>query len=118
MGRPVRAPIAILLFAAASCGGDAGAAGGRGAALFQSQACVTCHGADGAGTAFGPTLQGKKAFWTRETLVEYLRNPQAYTEKDARLSAQARKYTLPMTRFDKLTQPELEAVADHVLALP
>ncbi len=118
MGRFDCAPIVILLVAAASCGGAADGEGGRGAALFRSQACATCHGADGEGTAFGPTLHGKKAFWTREKLVEYLRNPQAYTEKDARLSAQARKYTLPMTRFDKLSQPEIEAVAEHVLAMP
>ena len=107
----------MLLFAATACGG-ADPAEDTGAAVFRAQGCSLCHGPDGTGTSFGPTLQGKKGFWTREKLVEYLRNPQAYAEKDARLSAQARKYTLPMTRFDKVTRKDVEAVADYVLAMP
>jgi mono/diheme cytochrome c family protein len=89
-----------------------------GAALYASKGCTLCHAEDGAGTTFGPSLQGKKQFWTREKLVEYLKNPLAYGEKDKRLSEQARKFTLPMARFDMLTPEELSALADHVLSMP
>jgi mono/diheme cytochrome c family protein len=107
----------VVATLASACGGGAEPSD-AGAAVFKAQGCALCHGQDGSGTSFGPTLRGKKSFWTRATLVAYLLNPQAYAEKDARLSAQARKYTLPMTRFDKLTQADIEAVADHVLAMP
>jgi len=112
---------AVILLAclapSVGCGAkDTGAASG--AAIYRTQACATCHGDDGAGTPFGPSLQGKKGFWTRAALVAYLKNPIAYAEKDPRLAAQARKFTLPMQRFDQLSESDLEAVADHVLAMP
>jgi mono/diheme cytochrome c family protein len=116
----IRAAAAALALALASCGDGASAksGAGNGADLFASQGCTTCHGQDGAGTELGPTLQGKKSFWTREKISEYLRNPVAYAEKDARLSEQARRYTFPMQPFDKLTTDEMSALAEHVLALP
>lgn len=89
-----------------------------GKSLYVSQGCVTCHSADGSGGVFAPTLHGKKAFWTRPALMEYLRNPQAYAAKDKRLSEQAGRYTLPMTRADKLSPEELGKIADHVLSMP
>lgn len=80
--------------------------------------CGTCHAADGRGGQFGPPLHGKKHFWTREKLVAYLKNPSAYAQGDARLAEQSKKFMLPMQRFDMLPPAELEALADHVLAMP
>ena len=108
--------IALLPLLLASCGDGGGS--NPGAASFASRGCTLCHGADGSGTTFGPTLQGKKQFWTREKLMEYLKNPVAYAEKDKRLSDQARRYTLPMQRFDMLTPEELGALADYILSFP
>ena len=65
-----------------------------------------------------PTLHGKSEFWTREKLVRYLSDPQAYIARDPRLATQARKYALPMTKFGMLKPEELSALADRVLALP
>ncbi|HKC25599.1 MAG TPA: cytochrome c [Thermoanaerobaculia bacterium] len=109
-------PMIPLLLALAACG--AAPSSTDGSALYASQGCTLCHGSDGAGTVFGPTLLGKKGFWTREKLVEYLKNPVAYGEKDKRLSDQARRFTLPMQRFDKLKPEELTALADHILSMP
>jgi mono/diheme cytochrome c family protein len=115
----LRGPAILLLLALAACGeGGSDAPASGGAKLFASQGCTLCHGADGAGTVFGPTLQGKRQYWTREKLMEYLKNPVAYAEKDKRLSEQARRFTLPMQRFDKLKPEELGALADYVLTIP
>lgn len=108
----------VLVAASAACGEARGGASAKGAELYKSQACVTCHAADGAGTVFGPTLRGVSQHWTREKLVEYLKDPLGYAAKDARLSAQAKKYSLPMQRFDKLPPADLDAIAEHVLAMP
>ena len=119
--RLVRTALAIVLLACASaCGGGPASApaGRRGAEVYSAQGCGTCHAPDGAGTMLGPSLRGKSSHWTREKMVEYLRNPQAFAEKDPRLAEQARRYALPMTRFDKLTAEEIDAVAEHVLSLP
>ena len=112
--------LVLLLFLVAGCSDGVSAKSGSraGVDLYATQGCVTCHAPDGSGTVFGPTLLGKKSFWTREKLVVYLREPQAYTAKDPRLSEQARRFTLPMQRFDKLTPEELAAIAEHVLSLP
>jgi mono/diheme cytochrome c family protein len=117
--RRARAIVALFLLPW-SCGGEASGRGdsNAGAALYASQGCGTCHGSEGAGTAFGPTLHGKKAFWTREKLALYLRDPAGYEAKDPRLLEQAQKYSLPMQRYDKLTEEELRQLADHVMSLP
>jgi cytochrome c2 len=90
---------------------------GDGPELFANQ-CSMCHQRDGSGSALGPTLHGKKGFWTRPALIAYLKDPAATIEKDPRLKAQKTKYSLPMTTFKMLPEPALERLADHVLAMP
>jgi len=86
--------------------------------VYAAQGCALCHGSDGAGSSFGPTLHGKARYWTREKLVAYLKAPVAYAEADPRLAEQKKRYSLPMRQFDKVPESELAAVADYVLHLP
>ena len=86
--------------------------------VYAAQGCSLCHGSDGAGSSFGPTLRGKARFWTREALVEYLKAPVEYAAQDPRLAEQKERYSLPMRQFDKVPADELGAVADFVLRLP
>jgi hypothetical protein len=44
--------------------------------------------------------------------VEYLKDPLGYAAKDERLAAQAKRFTLPMQRFDKLPPEDLAAIAE------
>ena len=106
------AVVALLLLAACRKEGPS-----PGAKLYASLACATCHGETGAGGSLVLALAGKREHWTREKLVEYLKDPIGYAARDARLSAQARTYTLPMQRYDKAKPEELLAVADYVLSL-
>src|SRR5690349_18175460 len=74
------AAAALLSIAGASaCGGKPVRSGKE---LFQLQGCVLCHGKEGEGTALGPVLHGASAHWTKATLVEYLRDPHAWQQKD------------------------------------
>lgn len=125
---PQRRRMASALFAAAllavaslvaSCGGGGNPAADAlpGAALFREKNCVTCHGPAGEGRATGPELRNVGAHFTREQLVEYLKNPTAYAEKDARLAARMHDFDGMMPRFDYLEQTQLEQLADYVLAL-
>ena len=51
--------------------------------LIQTFGCINCHGADLAGTNMGPSLKGIKEFWSsRDNLINYLRNPNSFMDKD------------------------------------
>lgn len=51
--------------------------------LIQTFGCINCHGADLAGTNMGPALKGIKEFWSsRDNLINYLRNPNSFMDKD------------------------------------
>lgn len=90
-----------------------------GRTLWTEVGCVNCHGLDGGGMkGFAPTLHGKKQHWTRETLVAYIRDPQGYAAKDARLREQGRGYSLPMPKAVLPHAVEYETLADWVLAMP
>jgi len=102
-----------------SCSGAPGdSAPADGPTLFKAQNCVQCHAQDGSGTNLGPTLRGKKTFWTREKLAAYIAKPAATIAGDARLEQQAAKYSLPMVDYPYLTLEQRLALADFVLALP
>jgi len=113
----ILAACAVLLVAA--CSEDPqSSAPPDGAALYREQNCIQCHAADGSGTNLGPTLHGKKGFWTREKIAAYIAKPSATIERDERLLQQAAKYSLPMVDYPYLTLAQRLALADFVLAMP
>jgi mono/diheme cytochrome c family protein len=107
---------------AASCGDKGGEkASGKpanGAEIYASIGCTLCHGKEGAGTGLGPTLAGAGARWERADLVEYLKNPPAYTAKDARLTELKKSYSMPMPPYASTAPEQLEALADFVMSRP
>ena len=122
MQRSSASPIVAVLLASllGACADDVSGPTGApsGEKVFAAQGCTLCHGSDATGSSFGPTLHGKARYWTREKLVQYLKAPVEYAEKDPRLAEQRKKYTMPMRQFDKVPDDELGAVADFVLQLP
>src|SRR3990170_4874026 len=53
-----------------------------GADLMARIGCVNCHGADLSGTAKGPSLAGINKYWSRDQLINYLRNPNSFMSSE------------------------------------
>ena len=56
-------------------------------ALYASAGCSACHGKTGRSSMLklGPSFEGLKEHWTKDTLLEYIADPAAFAAKDARL---------------------------------
>jgi hypothetical protein len=107
----------LVVGAQLSCGGDTGPRTAD--RLWIELGCINCHGPDGSGMpGFGPTLHGKKSFWTRVQLENYLRDPTGYAARDPRLRQQKVGYMSPMPPVTSPDPVELERICDHVLAMP
>ncbi len=59
--------------------------------LIKNFGCINCHGTDLAGTAMGPSLKNLSEFWSKESLITYLRNPMTYMDKE-RFKEYRKKY--------------------------
>lgn len=76
--------------------------------------CTQCHGTEGRALhGRGGSYLGKRKYWTRATLLEYLEDPQAYKRKAPHLSAA--KYMPPLNRY--VPPAARERLVDHVLGL-
>ena len=84
--------------------------------LVQSFGCINCHGADLAGTNMGPSLKGIKQYWSsRDNLINYLRNPNSFMDKD-----RFREYKLKypngiMPSYGNKDVKDLCKIADYLL---
>ncbi len=89
----------------------------EGAALFVSRNCITCHGPEGEGGVAGPELTDLAEYYTVETMIEYLNDPDAAVQKDERLRERAEGFGALMPRYNYLPQNEREKLAIYVLSL-
>ncbi len=86
--------------------------------LIKSNGCTSCHGDDLKGTSLAPTLVGIQKFWSsRETLINYLRNPSSYMDKD-RFKAYKEKYSsVVMPSLNNVEVKDLGKIADYLRKL-
>jgi len=89
----------------------------KGAELYVSRNCITCHGPEGEGRPTGPELRGMGEYYTIESMVEYLKDPDAAIARDARLRERAQGIGTLMPKYDYLPPEELKAIAVYVLWL-
>jgi mono/diheme cytochrome c family protein len=83
--------------------------------LFQSFGCIRCHGTNLEGTNQGPALVGLKEYWSRDNLLNYLRNPNSYMDSD-RFKTYREKYpTGIMPSFGNKDVKDLGKIADYLL---
>lgn len=84
--------------------------------LTASLGCTGCHGADLSGTQMAPDLHSVSQYWSRDALINYLRNPSSYMSTD-RLKAYQAKYQVMMPSFNNIDVKELGKIADYLLTL-
>ncbi|MEO0651221.1 MAG: c-type cytochrome [Planctomycetota bacterium] len=86
--------------------------------LYESNNCWTCHGRDGVGAVGGPELEGLAAHWTREDLADFLKDPDAWVQKDERVAGLADQYPVKMVRpITPLAPNDRLRLADWLLTL-
>jgi len=83
--------------------------------LIESLGCITCHGANLNGTNNGPSLKNIKQYWSRDNLINYLRNPAANMNGD-RFTKYKKKYpNFLMPSFGNVDVKKLGKIADYLL---
>jgi cytochrome c2 len=84
--------------------------------LIQTFGCINCHGADLAGTNMGPALKGIKEFWSnRDNLINYLRNPNSFMDKDRFKEYRSKYPNQIMPAFGNKDVKDLGKIADYLL---
>ncbi len=84
--------------------------------LISSIGCTGCHGSDLTGTNMAPDIHGVGKYWSRDALINYLRNPSSYMSSD-RFKAYRAKYNVIMPSFNNIDIKELGKIADYLLKL-
>jgi cytochrome c2 len=84
--------------------------------LVQSFGCINCHGPDLAGTNMGPSLKGIKQYWSsRDNLINYLRNPNSFMDKDRFREYKQRFPNGIMPSYGNKDVKDLGKIADYLL---
>lgn len=85
--------------------------------LVSSLGCTGCHGSDLSGTRMAPNLHGVKDYWSRDKLINYLRNPSSYMASDRFKNYKAKYPNTLMPSFSNIDVKELGKIADYLLKL-
>ncbi len=85
--------------------------------LIGKVGCVNCHGSNLSGTAMGPNLHGISQYWSRDKLINYLRNPSSYMDSQ-RMKEYQKKFTnVMMPSFNQIDPKDLGKIAEYLLQL-
>lgn len=83
--------------------------------LIKQNGCVTCHGQNLEGTNMAPALISLNEFWTRDKLINYLRNPSSYSG-DKRFQEYKLKYkNIVMPSYGNVDVKDLGRMAEYLL---
>ncbi|WP_337865346.1 cytochrome c [Ignavibacterium sp.] len=87
-----------------------------GAQLMNNFGCLSCHGANLEGTAMGPALVNLKEFWSRDNLINYLRNPNSYMNQKRFQEYQEKYPNMIMPAYGNKDVKDLGKIADYLLS--
>jgi cytochrome c2 len=77
--------------------------------------CTGCHGVDLAGTVQAPSIIDIRGYWSRDKLINYLRNPESFMDGD-RFQVYRQKYPgAIMPSFNNISVQELGKIAEFLL---
>jgi hypothetical protein len=84
--------------------------------LIKNFGCVNCHGNDLAGTQMAPALINLSEHWGKESLLNYLRNPNDFMN-EARFQEYKQKYPNQiMPPYGNKNIKDLGKIVDYLLA--
>jgi mono/diheme cytochrome c family protein len=87
------------------------------AELVSSLGCTGCHGSDLAGTRMAPDLHNLKQNWSRDELINYLRNPSSYINSENFKNLRSMYPNSIMPSFSNIDVKELGKIADYLQSL-
>jgi len=79
--------------------------------------CYNCHGSDLAGTTQGPSLAGIKQYWSRDQLINYLRNPNSFMNSDRFKDYKEKFPNVMMPSYNNIDVKDLGKIAEFLLKL-
>jgi cytochrome c2 len=83
--------------------------------LIKANGCTSCHGTDLKGTNLAPSLIGIKQYWpSRDDLINYLRNPSSYMDKNRFKSYKEKFPSVVMPSFNNIDIKNLGVIADYL----
>lgn len=86
-----------------------------GLTLIKQIGCISCHGDNLQGSKLAPALVNLKKFWSRDALINYLRNPQSYS-RDVRFDEYRAKYrNVIMPAYSNIDVKELGKISEYLL---
>jgi len=85
--------------------------------LITRLGCRGCHGNDLAGTRMGPQLTGLKENWSRDELINYLRNPNSYMDRDRFRKFKEEYPGIMMPSFGNVDVKDLGIISEFLLGL-
>ena len=85
------------------------------AQLISNFGCTNCHGGDLAGTNLAPALKNLSQYWGKESLLNYLRNPNDFMNDD-RFQVYKEKYPSQiMPPYGNKNIKDLGKIVDYLL---
>ena len=83
--------------------------------LISNFGCTNCHGSELAGTPMAPALKNLSQHWGKESLLNYLRNPNDFMD-DARFQEYKQKYPNQiMPPYGNKNIKDLGKIVDYLL---
>ncbi len=84
--------------------------------LLENIGCTSCHGADLSGTKLAPALTSVKNNWSRDELLNFLRNPDAY-QKNSRFKKYKQEFKTIMPAYSNIDVKTLGKIVDYLMSL-
>lgn len=79
--------------------------------------CYNCHGSDLGGTSQGPSLAGIKQYWSRDQLINYLRNPNSFMNSNRFKDYKQKFPNVMMPSYNNIDVKDLGKIAEYLLQL-
>ena len=83
--------------------------------LISNFGCTNCHGGDLQGTPMAPALTNLSLYWRKETLLNYLRNPNDFMNEDRFIEYKEKYPNQIMPPYGNKNIKDLGKIVDYLL---